>query len=64
MYLRHILSISLIISTIGSSAQETTTAVATTKYEDPSVVEKVFIGKNYRDIWAMPVTVKVFHVNK
>ena len=63
MHLRQILSILLIINAVSGRCQEITRAVATTRYEHPSLTERVFIGSNFRDIWAMPITVKVFRVS-
>lgn len=41
-----------------------TVAIATHKYDNPGIGEKIFVGANYRALWAMPVTAKVFHLDQ
>jgi len=38
------------------------TIAANPKYNDVSGFHKMLLGKNYRDIWALPVKLKVFHL--
>ncbi len=52
----------LIIPALHSSAQDSVTAVASRRYEHPSAGDKLFVGRNYREVWAMPVRAKVFRL--
>ena len=40
------------------------TVAANTKYAEASGAKRFFNGDNYRDVWAQPVKMKVFRVNK
>lgn len=46
-----------------ADAQETATAAASMRYARPFITERIFVGKNYRDIWAMPVQARVLRLD-
>src|SRR3954451_1497833 len=48
------------ITTQGDSA----TLAASLRYKDPSFFRRLFLGKNYRKVWATPVTLPLFQINK
>ncbi len=64
--MRHafILFIFLITTGLQAIGQEYTTAPASRRYARPNLAEKIFIGGNYRETWAMPVRVRVFDIDK
>src|SRR5205809_661232 len=61
---RKFLLLPLIILAHCAAAQDTVVAVASRRYKHPSITERIFAGNNYRRIWAMPVTVKVFRIGE
>src|ERR1043165_167975 len=60
---KFLLLILLVISVFRINAQQTTTVVASHRYEHAYFVERMLVGINYRDLWSMSITVKVFHLN-
>lgn len=62
MRIRTLLLTSLLLSSICAAAKDTT-AVATHRYEHPGFGERIFVGRNYRNLWAMPVTARIFHLS-
>ena len=44
------------------SVKDSVTISASTKYGDPSFFKRIFLGKNYRNVWAQPVRLPVFHL--
>jgi hypothetical protein len=45
-----------------ASAQDSIQAAASHRYEHPSIIEHLILGKNYRPVWAMPVSVKIIRL--
>src|SRR5687768_10837533 len=46
------------------SVKDSVTISASTKYGDPSFFKRLFLGKNYRNVWAQPVRLPVFHLKQ
>lgn len=44
--------------------KDTAVISASDKYKNYSGFKKVFLGKNYRDLWSTPVKLRVFNINK
>lgn len=59
-----LLLLSLIIATRSSAAQDSITIHASDRYKHPALIGRILAGANYRDIWAMPVRVKIFRINE
>src|ERR1044072_8019974 len=57
------LLILLAFNTTLVHAQEMITVAASHRYGHPTLIQKVFVGSNYRRIWSTPVEVKIFHLN-
>lgn len=53
-----------LFAAISASAQDSVTAPASCRYNDPLFLEKVFVGRNNRAMWTTPVHVKVFHLHE
>lgn len=51
-------------STAQARQADSVVACASKRYSVPSVTQKVFIGSNYRALWALPVKMKVFHMKE
>lgn len=59
--LNRFLFIVVFLSSAAASAQDTLVP-ASTRYAKPNFLRRIFIGKNYRDIWSAPVTVRIFRL--
>ncbi len=46
------------------ATHDSMTLAASSKYKDPSLLKRLFLGKNYRAAWAMPVTLPQFHLRE
>jgi hypothetical protein len=46
------------------AAVDSATMPASLKYNDPSFLKRLFLGKNYRAAWSTPVTLPVFHLSQ
>lgn len=46
----------------GAASAHDTLAPASTRYAKPNILERIFIGKNYRDVWSTPATVRTFRL--
>jgi hypothetical protein len=44
--------------------KDSITVPASTKYADPTLLRKIFIGRNYRKEWTTPVTIPVFRLRE
>jgi hypothetical protein len=58
----HVLLLLLILPVLVS-AQDTTKASASLRYDDPGFGQRIFLGSNYRDAWSTPVTVRIFRLS-
>jgi hypothetical protein len=50
------------LTVLHSYSQDSVIISASNKYEDPSLIKIVLIGKNYRDIWSTPVKMKMLDI--
>lgn len=46
------------------TATDSAIAPTSLKYDDPSFFQKIFMGRNYRDVWSTPVKAPVFHFSQ
>lgn len=46
------------------SVKDSATIAASKQYADPSLFKRLFLGKNYRNVWAQPVRLPVFHLKQ
>ena len=44
--------------------KDSITIPASAKYESPTLLRKIFIGRNYRREWTTPVTIPIFHLKE
>jgi len=61
--MRFLLSILIACAALPAQAGDTTVA-ASTRYQKPGLLKRMFVGKNYRDLWSLPVTVRVFRLRE
>lgn len=55
------LIVTLQLAMLGSAAYaQDTLAPASNRYAKPNILRRIFVGKNYREVWKTPVTVRVF----
>ncbi|HUQ67659.1 MAG TPA: hypothetical protein VM101_15965 [Flavitalea sp.] len=59
-----ILSIVISCFSLSLYSQDSVIISASTQYEDPNLIKRILVGKNYREVWAMPVQMKVFDIDK
>jgi hypothetical protein len=62
MHIRLLLLFIALFTTRFGFAQDSIIAIASHRYEHASLIERTFVGRNYRDVWSIPVRVKRFHL--
>src|SRR5690349_24779403 len=60
--LRSLLFLVLSLWALHSYAQDSVIISASNKYQHPSFVKRILIGKNYRDVWSTPVKMKMLDI--
>jgi hypothetical protein len=59
-----LLIVSILLTAQQLAAQQTIKAIASYRYDDPGFGQRLFLGTNYRDVWSIPVTARVFNINQ
>lgn len=55
----------VVLGQTGSgNPQDSVTVPASLKYKDPSFFKRLFLGRNYREVWSTPVTFPVFRLGQ
>lgn len=62
--LRYLLQSFLSLLFIPAFTQDSVVISASIKYENPSLIKRILIGKNYREIWSTPVKMKMFDITR
>ena len=63
-FLVSLFSVTLLVQISAAQSRESVIISASNKYEDPSIFRQILIGKNYRETWALPVSMPVFYISK
>lgn len=50
--------------TRAANTRDSVTVPVSLKYKDPSLFKRVFLGRNYREVWSTPVTFPVFRIKE
>jgi len=64
LFLLAVLFFSLSASSQSNKAVDSTIAVASLQYANPSLFKRLILGNNYRKAWAQPVKLPVFHLKQ
>lgn len=54
----------LLAQSRGAVSPDSVTVPVSLKYKDPSFFKRLFLGRNYRDVWSTPVTFPVFRIKE
>lgn len=48
----------------AAARRDSVTKPVSLKYKDPSLFKRIFLGRNYREVWSTPVTFPVFRIKE
>jgi len=63
MKVKQLYILSLLLSSLPVFAQDSVIVSASKQYSHPGLLQVIFMGKNYRDTWELPVKMPVFNIH-